>query len=309
MAGLWLKLDCDYWDHPKIVQAGVMAGVLYQRMSMYCMAHTTDGLVPAGQVPRFAMPATTKLVAALVAAGLIERADGGWLLPGYVERYPSAAELERRRRTSAENGRKGGRPRNPEKTQGVSGQVPAGLCDTKPSGKQDVDVDVDVDVEGLASSDTSAARPPASAPAGPAESIIGTLGIVGAVPTAGEHALVARCLARGWTVGLLQAKAERALDADRPRQWLVKALEGCANEDPPAAPANGAPAATAGHLDTWSAQWTLCVTRGPSGANDAAKRAWHDTRQTRRYDTEVNAKFAFRDAYLLATATPAEATA
>lgn len=301
MAGLFIKLDTNYWGHPKIVAVGYLPGVLYQQMSMYCMDHATDGHVPDAVLPRFGMPRVRHQVEALAGVGLIERDGEGWLVPGYVERYKTAAEVDELREKRRAAGRQGGRPRKqPEKANGKQ------VALTAPNPEY---IDTEIEIEGPASSDTSAARPPASAPAGPAESILGTLGIVGAVPTAGEHALVARCLARGWTVGLLQAKAERALDADRPRQWLVKALEGCANEDPPAAPANGAPAATAGHLDTWSAQWTLCVTRGPSGANDAAKRAWHDTRQTRRYDTEVNAKFAFRDAYLLATATPAEATA
>ena len=62
--------------------------------------------------------------------------------------------------------------------------------------------------------------------------------------------------------------------------------------------------------DTWSQQWSLLTTRGPAGgANEAAKQAWFDTRKTRKFDTETNAKFAFRDAYLARTATPAEASA
>lgn len=241
MAGLWLKLDCDYWDHPKIVQAGVMAGVLYQRMSMYCMQHTTDGLVPAAQVPRFALPSTTKLVAALLDAGLIERADGGWLLPGYVERYPSAAELERRRQASVENGRKGGRPRNPEKTQGVSDQVPDGLCDTKPSGKQEVDVDVDVETQ--SSSHGSAARPPAPDDDDLTTRLWATAGIARPGPTEGDRRTVARATARGWTVAQLLAKAERAAtgQVDSPASYLRASLASAANGEPPAAWAQPAP--------------------------------------------------------------------
>ncbi len=236
MAGLFIKLDCDYWDHPRIVRAGVMAGVLYQRMSMYCMQHTTDGIVPAAQLPRFALPGTGKLTAALVDAGLIEPHPDGWLVPGYVERYPSAAELEQRRQTSVVNGRKGGRPRkNPEKTQGVSGQVPSGLRDTKPSGKQEVEVDVEVEVDPPHPQHGSAARAPAPDDEDdlPTE-LLRIAGYPQARPTDGERATVATLLRRGWTPDHLRAMALRASTADvDARAYLLKLLGEALNSDPP----------------------------------------------------------------------------
>lgn len=313
MAGLFIKLDCDYWDHPRIVRAGVMAGVLYQRMSMYCMQHTTDGIVPAAQLPRFALPATGKLTAALVDAGLIEPHPDGWLVPGYVERYPSAAELEQRRLTSVENGRKGGRPRNPEKTQGVSGQVPSGLCDTKPSGKQEVEVDVDVEVEPPPPEVTPVPASADPAVVAVADSLIAQLGYADPPPAGPDiRGYVARAIGRGWTASQLADLATEAgarEDVADPLGWLRGALKNRANQDPPA-PATVSGAAGPA-LDTWSAQWSLLTTRGPAGgANEAAKAAWFDTRKIRKFDTETNAKFAFRDAYLArSAAVPAEASA
>lgn len=147
-----------------------------------------------------------------------------------------------------------------------------------------------------------------------ADSLIAKLGYIDPAPAGpDERRYVARALARGWTIERLTDLAVEAAsrsDVEDPRSWLRGALTRFANEDPPAPTTTVAAAPTAaGHADTWSAQWTLCRTRGPSGANAAAKRAWHDSRQIRRYDTETNAKFAFRDAYLLAAATPVEATA
>lgn len=53
----------------------------------------------------------------------------------------------------------------------------------------------------------------------------------------------------------------------------------------------------------WSQQWALMTGNQSFKATDQAKAAWHMTRQTRKYDTELNAKFAFRDAYLAAEVT------
>lgn len=125
---------------------------------------------------------------------------------------------------------------------------------------------------------------------------------------------VQAALARGDTPEALAACAADVADMppDEIETTALKVLTGLIRKRNNApVPSDGTPhqQGAAGPSDSWSAQWTLCRTRGPSGANAAAKRAWHDSRQIRRYDTETNAKFAFRDAYLLAAATPVEATA
>lgn len=148
-----------------------------------------------------------------------------------------------------------------------------------------------------------------------ADSLIAKLGYVDPPPAGpDERRYVARAVGRGWTIEQLTDLAVEAasrVDVEDPRGWLRGALKNRANEDPPCAVTTTAPAAGPGAaLDTWSAQWSLLTTRGPAGgANEAAKQAWFDTRKTRKFDTETNAKFAFRDAYLARSATPAEASA
>lgn len=228
MAGLFIKLDCDYWDHPKVVQAGVMAGVLYLRMTAYAMQHTTDGYVPAAQLPRFALPATGKLTAALADVGLIEPADGGWLIPGYVERYLSAAELERRRQVNAENGRKGGRPRTQQKPRSVSDGLGNGT-ETEPRENQEVEVEVEVDRQ--SSSHGSAARPPAPDD-DLADELFHLAGIARPGPTAGQRKQLAAGLRRGWTPDQLRPKFAKAQGTGNPRGYVDAVLVSITNEAP-----------------------------------------------------------------------------
>lgn len=321
MAGLFIKLDCDYWDHPKVVQAGVMAGVLYLRMSAYCMQHTTDGFVPAAQLPRFALPATARLTAALADVGMIEAADGGWTLPGYVERYPSSAELEQRRQASVENGRKGGRPRNPAKTPGVSSQVPNRLCDTKPSGKQEVEVDVDVEVEPPPPEVTPVPADDGEVVA-VADSLIAKLGYATPPPAGPDiRAYTARSLAHGWTVQHLADLATEAGtrdDVGDPLAWFRGALKRCANEDPPRpAPPGDRPGPAPAGAETRDSAWAAVrrhASAGPSawttenGLSERARMAALRVRGTIKSDTEANAKWAFFAAWD-ELAQPAEATA
>jgi len=111
MAGLYLRLDTNFWSHPKVIAAGEQAAVLYQQMAMYCMDHATDGLVPDGQLPRFGLPRLRQRLDRLAATGMAEPVDGGWLLPGYVERYKTAAEVAELRAKRSKAGKQGGRPK------------------------------------------------------------------------------------------------------------------------------------------------------------------------------------------------------
>lgn len=242
MAGLFLRLDTNYWRHPKIVAAGHLAGVLYQQMSMYCLDFATDGIVPDGQIPMFGLPKLRQLLGALEGQGLIERRPGGWYVPGYVERYKTAAEVAAAKQTRQENGRKGGRPRkhpkepngnqdtNQPETEMVSGSVPP--CETHSYR--------DRDTKEPSSSDTSATRPPAPADdedVGDVDLAVELLELTGIAqpgPTNGERATVAKLLARGWTVDQLTSMAARASLADvDPRAYLAKLLAEALNSPLP----------------------------------------------------------------------------
>jgi len=48
----WVKLDDQFPDHPKVIAAGGDAAWLYVAGLCYCQAKLTDGVIPAGIVPR-----------------------------------------------------------------------------------------------------------------------------------------------------------------------------------------------------------------------------------------------------------------
>lgn len=229
MAGLFIKLDTNFWSHPKVLAAGEPAAVLYQQMAMYCMDHTTDGHVPDAQLPRFGLPRLRQRLTALADVGMIERVGGGWLVPGYVERYKTAAQVDELSRTRSESGKKGGRPRK-------QGAKANGNQVAFTAHNPEVEVDVEGEVETSSSSDTSAARPP-----GPGDEaddlpteLLRSAGYPSADPTHGERATVATLQRRGWTPDHLRGMALRASHADiDARAYLAKLLAEALNSDPP----------------------------------------------------------------------------
>lgn len=230
MAGLYIKLDTNFWSHPKIIGAGEQAAVLYQQMAMYCMDHATDGHVPDGQLPRFGLTRLRHRLDALASIGLIERQGCGWLLPGYVERYKTSAEVAELRRKRADAGRMGGRPRKqPEK---ANGKQVAFTASNPEEEKEE-------EIEGSSSSHGSAARPPGPPDADEddlAAELVALTGVVRPGPTPGERATVAKLQTRGWTPDQLRGMATRASLANvDPRAYLARLLGEALNAGRPAA--------------------------------------------------------------------------
>lgn len=291
MAGLFIKLDTNYWNHPKIVAVGYLAGVLYQQMSMYCMDHTTDGHVPDAVLPRFGMPRVRQQVEALAGVGLIERDGEGWLVPGYVERYKTAAEVDELREKRRAAGRQGGRPRKQTE---------------KPNGKQSAFtasnpeyIDTEIEIEGESSSDTSAARPPAPDDDDLPERLWAGAGIARPGPTEGDRRTIARALARGWEPSQLLAKASRAARAEHdPAGYLRSTLADAANADPPTERLAAAPTGAETRDSAWAAVRRLAAA-GPTawtaenGLSYRARMAALQVRGTIKSDTEQAAKWAF----------------
>ena len=90
----WVKLDDQFWSNPKVQLLGNEAAGAYARMLSYCGAHLTDGLVSEDAARFIAKP---KLIERLVAAQFIERADGGWLIPDFLDFNPSREQIEAKR--------------------------------------------------------------------------------------------------------------------------------------------------------------------------------------------------------------------
>jgi len=50
----WARIDDQFPDHPKVIGAGPLAELLHVRAICYANRHLTDGVIPAGIVPRLA---------------------------------------------------------------------------------------------------------------------------------------------------------------------------------------------------------------------------------------------------------------
>ena len=233
MAGLFIKLDTNFWSHPKVIAAGEQAAVLYQQMAMYCMDHATDGLVPDGQLPRFGLPRLRQRLDRLAATGLAEQVDGGWVLPGYVERYKTAAEVADLREKRRKAGQQGGRPRKqPEEPPCLDAEKANGnqVAFTAPNPEEEEEEEE----EGQSSSDTSAARPPATDDDDLADELFHLAGIARPGPTAGQRKQLDAGLRRGWKPDQLRPKFAKAQGTGNPRGYVDAVLVSITNEDPPA---------------------------------------------------------------------------
>lgn len=65
MTWLWFKVDVNYTEHPKIVQAGPAAAMVDVAGMGYCARYLTDGLIPQAQAHRI-VPAGRRLVRRLI---------------------------------------------------------------------------------------------------------------------------------------------------------------------------------------------------------------------------------------------------
>lgn len=107
---MWARLDDDFCDHPKVVAVGNAAAGLFARLVSYCARHLTDGHVPEAIAMMYAGADGQGLVERLVVEGLVQRSAcnpvtnrSGYLLPGYLDRNPSADEVRRERARRAAN--------------------------------------------------------------------------------------------------------------------------------------------------------------------------------------------------------------
>lgn len=92
---MWVKLDDQFCDHPKVVAAGSAAGWLYVSALCYAARLLTDGYIPANMVNRLADCDDPQDAARrLVAVGLWEPAEGGYVIHDYHDYQPSSAKVK-----------------------------------------------------------------------------------------------------------------------------------------------------------------------------------------------------------------------
>lgn len=117
----WVKLDDQFSHHPKIMQAGPLAGWLHVCALCYCASYLTDGFIPNAVTNVLAdyshIGVTTagndlvafghdieasELVGTLVDVGLWEIVESGYMIHDYLEYNPSKAEVLAERAKNAE---------------------------------------------------------------------------------------------------------------------------------------------------------------------------------------------------------------
>ena len=105
----WLKIDDQFPDHPKVVEAGPLASWLHVCGMAYCARYLTDGFIPGGQVKKLAdVDDAPGLAEKLLKAGLWDRVDSGFQVHDYLKYNPSAEQVKATRKARAESGRIGG---------------------------------------------------------------------------------------------------------------------------------------------------------------------------------------------------------
>lgn len=99
----WARLDDNFYDHPKVVMAGTAAVGLFALALAYCARHSTDGVVTHSALARLAPDDDAAALAQrLVDAGLWHLHTAGFLVHDYLHYNPSAKDVDKQRKASAE---------------------------------------------------------------------------------------------------------------------------------------------------------------------------------------------------------------
>jgi len=115
----WFKVDDKLWGHPKWLATPMRARGLWVTAGSWSAAQEQDGNVPKHVLAMLGgSPADAR---ALVAVGLWEEADGGWVFHGWAEFQPTRAQQEEKREAARERMRKAREQRANERdgSQGV----------------------------------------------------------------------------------------------------------------------------------------------------------------------------------------------
>jgi hypothetical protein len=133
----WSRLDDQFTDHPKIVEAGPMAGWLYVCGLTYSTRYLTDGFIPRAQVKRLAdLPDCDDLAGRLVHVGLWEAVEGGYRIHDYLDYNRSSADVraerdETARRQAEWRARKAAKQAEEQESNAVSNGVTGAVSNGK----------------------------------------------------------------------------------------------------------------------------------------------------------------------------------
>lgn len=94
-----MRINLDFVEHPKIMEAGDEAAMLFLRLLGWSASHRTDGVLPQSYLDR----QRADLVTALQRVGLLD----GAVIHDYLDYQPSAAEWAKREEQHRSAGRAG----------------------------------------------------------------------------------------------------------------------------------------------------------------------------------------------------------
>ena len=99
----WVKLDDGFTEHPKVIQAGKLAAMLFVDGLCYSARQLTDGFIPNGALDRFGYGRHLKeAVASLLEVGLWTPCEGGHQVHDYLDFQQSASSVKAERSAAKE---------------------------------------------------------------------------------------------------------------------------------------------------------------------------------------------------------------
>jgi hypothetical protein len=104
---LWLPLDVNFMDDPKILRAGEQAAWLFLAMCLFSKRVGIDGLMDEMQIARLGVPGWQKRLRALLGVELVVQLDQGYAIAAWLVHNDSADDVAEKRRRDAERKRKG----------------------------------------------------------------------------------------------------------------------------------------------------------------------------------------------------------
>lgn len=103
----WVRIDDLMPEHPKVIEAGPLGLAMFVAGLAYCNRHLTDGVIPAGIVPRLqAIDDPMAVADKLVAVGLWDRDGDAFRVHDYLTYQPSRAKVTGERSKAAERMRR-----------------------------------------------------------------------------------------------------------------------------------------------------------------------------------------------------------
>ncbi|WP_143822620.1 hypothetical protein [Mycetocola reblochoni] len=144
---LFIRLDIDYPDHPKIVGLSDRAFRAHVEMMAYARKYATDGVIPNRVANRLGYESVSELLQNdPEAPSLIDNGDGTYLLHGYADMNETRADIEERKARNHANGRRGGRPKKTQSvTESDTQSVPQSQTHSGTQRKAEIEIEIEID--------------------------------------------------------------------------------------------------------------------------------------------------------------------